>query len=142
MPKTTGKGQAKKEELPDTIKRSDAKAQRTFAKAHDSAVQEYGEGRRAHQVAYAALKHTHEKVGDRWEPKSGGKGPSDEQAEGGRNTSRKTAGGVNANASKSHLYDVAKRLDISGRSNMSKNELVKAIEKANKSQTRKARGKS
>ncbi|MFV2171655.1 ChaB family protein [Actinomadura sp. LOL_016] len=140
MPMTTGQGRVKKEELPDTIKRSDAKAQRTFAKAHDSAVEEYGEGRRAHQVAYAALKHTHEKVGDRWEPKSGGaKGPSDRQAEGGRDTSRKTAGGVDANASKSHLYDVAKRLDVSGRSNMSKNELVKAIEKANKSKTRKAR---
>ncbi|GGV00482.1 hypothetical protein GCM10010182_17180 [Actinomadura cremea] len=140
MPMTTGQGRVKKEELPDTIKRSDAKAQRTFAKAHDSAVEEYGEGRRAHQVAYAALKHTHEKVGDRWEPKPGGaKGPSDRQAEGGRDTSRKTAGGVDANASKAHLYDVAKRLDVSGRSNMSKNELVKAIEKANKSQTRKAR---
>ena len=130
----------KKEDLPSTLKRSPKKAQRTFAKAHDSAVEEYGEGRRAHQVAYAALKHTHEKVGDRWEPKSGGaKGPSDKQAEGGRNTSRKTAGGVDANASKSHLYDVAKRLDVSGRSNMSKNELVKAIEKANRSKTRKAR---
>lgn len=72
MPQTTRKGEAKKSELPDTIKRSDAKAQRTFAKAHDSAVEEYGEGQRAHRVAYAALKHTHEKVGDHWEPKNKG----------------------------------------------------------------------
>jgi cation transport regulator ChaB len=72
MPKTTKQGKAKRSELPDTIKRSDAKAQRTFAKAHDSAAEEYGEGERAHRVAYAALKHTHEKVGDHWEPKDKG----------------------------------------------------------------------
>jgi cation transport regulator ChaB len=72
MPKSTRKGQAKKSELPETIKRSDAKAQRTFAKAHDSAAEEYGEGQRAHRIAYSALKHTHEKVGDHWEPKARG----------------------------------------------------------------------
>jgi cation transport regulator ChaB len=130
MPKTTKGGKPKKDELPSTIARSDAKAQRTFAKAHDSAAEEYGDERRAHQTAYAALKHTHEKVGDRWEPK-GKKGPSDEQAEGGRNTNRKTAGGVDANASKQHLYDLAKRLGVSGRSSMSKEQLVEAIQKAN-----------
>lgn len=140
MPKTNRKGDAKKTELPDTLQRSDAKAQRTFAKAHDSAVKEYGEGQRAHRVAYAALKHTHEKVGDHWEPKDkGGKGPSDEQAAGGRDTSRKTAGGVDANASKKHLLDVAKRLDISGRSTMRKDELVQAIQKANRRKTASAR---
>jgi hypothetical protein len=134
MPKTTKGGKAKKDELPSTIARSGAKAQRTFAKAHDSAAEEYGEGRRAHQTAYAALKHTHEKIGDRWEPK-GKKGPSDEQAKGGRNTNRKTAGGVDANASKQHLYDVAKKLGVSGRSSMSKAQLVDAIQKANKSKS-------
>ncbi|MFC5748999.1 ChaB family protein [Actinomadura rugatobispora] len=140
MPMTTSRGRVNKDELPDTLKRSDAKAQRTFAKAHDSAVEEYGEGQRAHRVAYAALKHTHEKVGDHWEPKAGGaKGPSDKQAEGGRGTSRATAGGVDAHASKQHLYDVAKRLGISGRSGMSKDELVQAIEKANRRETARAR---
>ncbi|WP_242900724.1 ChaB family protein [Actinomadura terrae] len=140
MPMMTSGRRVRKSELPDTIKRSDAKAQRTFAKAHDSAVDEYGEGQRAHRVAYAALKHTHEKVGDHWEPKPGGaKGPSDKQAEGGRNTRRKTAGGVDANASKEHLYNLAKRLGVSGRSTMSKGELVKAIEKANNRKTAKAR---
>ena len=128
MPKTTKDGKAKKSELPSTLKRSDAKAQRTFAKAHDAAAEEYGDARRAHQVAFAAVKHTHEKVGDRWEPKKK-KGPSDKQAEGGKNTRRKTAEGVDANASKSHLRDVAKRLEISGRSTMSKSELVQAIMK-------------
>ena len=140
MPKTTKAGSAKKEELPGTLKRSDKKAQRTYAKAHDSAVQSYGEGRRAHQTAMAALKHTHEKVGDHWQPKEGGKkGPSDEQAKGGKGTSKKTAGGVDANASKSHLLDIAKKLDVSGRTKMKKKELVEAIQKANNRKTAKAR---
>jgi hypothetical protein len=130
MPKTTKSGKPKKSELPSTIERSDDKAQRTFAKAHDSAAESYGEGRRAYQTAYSALKHTHEKVGDHWEPKEH-KGPSDKQAEGGRTTNRKTAGGVDANASKKHLQDVARRLDISGRSRMAKEQLVEAIQKAN-----------
>jgi cation transport regulator ChaB len=132
------KGKPKKSELPSTLQRSGAKAQRTFAEAHDSAADEYGEGERAHRVAYSALKHTHEKVGDHWEAKKR-KGPSDAQAKGGVNTNRKTAGGVDANASKQHLYDVAKRLDVPGRSSMSKGQLVKAIQKANASKTRKSR---
>jgi cation transport regulator ChaB len=140
MPKTTKRGTARKSELPDTIKRSDAKAQRTFAKAHDSAAEQYGEGERANRVAYGALKHTHEKVGDHWEPKNkGAKGPSDEQAKGGRRTSRPTAGGVDANASKQHLYDLAKKMDIEGRSTMSKDELVDALRKASRRETAKAR---
>jgi cation transport regulator ChaB len=117
MPKTTKSGKAKKDELPSTLKRSPAKAQRTFAKAHDSAAEEYGEGERAHRVAYSALKHSYEKVGDHWEAKDS-KGPSDEKAEGGRGGKGETKGGVDANASKAHLYDIAKRLDISGRSTM------------------------
>src|SRR3954462_6693112 len=140
MPKTTTSGTAKKSELPSTLQKSPAKAQRTFAKAHDAAVKEYGEGQRAHRVAYGALKHTHEKVGDHWEPKDkGAKGPSDEQSKGGRDPSRKSAGGVDANASKKHLYDLAKKLDVPGRSNMSKEELVQALQKANDRKTAQAR---
>jgi cation transport regulator ChaB len=135
MPKTTKGGKPKGEELPSTLRRSGAKAQRTFAKAHDSAAQEYGEGERAHRVAYSALKHTHEKVGDHWETKDGA-GPSDAQAKGGVGTRRRTAGGVDANASKAHLYEVAKRLEVPGRSSMSKDELVAAIRKANARRTR------
>ena len=138
MPKTDKSGNAKKSELPSTLERSDPKAQRTFAKAHDSAAESYGEGRRAYQTAYAALKHTHEKIGDHWEPKES-KGPSDKQAEGGRNTNRETAGGVDANASKKHLEDVARRLQIRGRSRMTKDELVEAIQKANDRSTAQAR---
>ena len=50
-----------REELPDTIKRSPKQAQRTWIKAHDAAVKTYGEGRRAHQTAFAALKHSFER---------------------------------------------------------------------------------
>jgi hypothetical protein len=138
MPKTTKSGKPIPEELPSTIERSGKKAQRTFAKAHDSAAETYGEGERANRTAFSALKHTHEKVGDHWEPKAS-KGPSDAQAAGGRRTSRKTAEGVDANASKSHLYDVAKRLDVKGRSTMGKKELVEAIKKANRRASARAR---
>ena len=114
MPKTTRTGSAKKSELPSTLKKSDAKAQRTFAKAHDSAVKEYGEGERAHRVAYSALKHSYEKVGDHWEAKDH-RGPSDARARsGGPNAEGETAEGVNANATKKHLLYVARRLDITG----------------------------
>ncbi len=141
MPKTTKSGKPIKDELPATLQRSDEKAQRTYAKTHDSALDTYdGDERRANQTAFAALKHTHEKVGDHWEPKEGGKkGPSDEQARGGRGTGKETKGGVDANATKEHLMDVAKRLDVSGRSRMTKDELVDAIQKANDRETRKAR---
>lgn len=135
MPKTTKNGAAKKSELPSTLKKSDAKAQRTFAKAHDSAAEEYGDGERAHRVAYSALKHSYEKVGDHWERKSK-KGPSDERARsGGPNAKGQADEGVNANATKKHLMDIARRLDISGRSTMNKDELVSAIKKANRRST-------
>lgn len=138
MPKTGKNDSAKKNELPSTLQRSDRKAQDTFAKTYDSAVEEYGDGERAARTAYASLKHTHEKVGDHWEEKEG-KGPSDAKAAEGRNSSKKTAGGVDANASKEHLYELAAKLEISGRSKMTKDELVEALQKANASQTRKAR---
>ena len=142
MPKTTTTGKAKLSELPSTLRRSTKKAQRTFAKAHDSAAKEYGDEKRANQVAWAAVKHSFEKVGDHWEKKAGGKkGPSDAQAAGGRSTNRKTAGGVDANATKAHLLQVAKRLNISGRSTMKKKQLVDAIQKANTKKTSDARKK-
>jgi cation transport regulator ChaB len=140
VPKTTKSGKPKQDELPSTLQRSPKKAQRTFAKAHDSAAESYGEGERAHRTAYSALKHSFEKVGDHWEAKGGGrKGPSDEQAKGGRGTGKETKGGVDANAPKSELYDIAKRLEVSGRSTMNKGELVEAIRKANDRETRTSR---
>ncbi len=139
MPKTNKDGSAKKGELPSTIARSDEKAQRTYAKTYDSATESYGDGERAARTAFSALKHTHEKVGDHWEPKEKN-GPSDEQAAtGNRSSDKPTVGGVDANASKKHLQDVARRLDVKGRSKMDKEELVDAIQKANNRATAKAR---
>jgi cation transport regulator ChaB len=138
---TSKDGKIRKSELPSTVRRSSEKAQRTFAKTHDSAVEEYGEGQRAHQTAYGALKHSFEKVGDHWEPKRQ-KGPSDEQsAKGGARSSRqyRSAGGVDANASKSHLMDVARRLDVRGRSKMTKAQLIDAIQDENRRETAEAR---
>jgi len=130
-----------REDLPSTLQRSPKKAQETYIKAHDAAVKEYGEGQRAHRTAFAAVKHSFEKVGDHWEPKSR-KGPSDKQAaRSNRARPTKTASGVDANASKAHLMDVAKRLDVTGRSRMTKGELVEAIEKANARADRKARSR-
>src|SRR3954462_2697527 len=129
-----------REDMPGTLRRSPKKAQDTYAAAHDSAVEQYGEGERAHRTAFAAVKHSFEKVGAHWEPKAK-KGPSDAKAAGGRGTKAETAGGVDANASKKHLLEVAKRLEISGRTKMKKSELVDAIQKANNRSTAKARKK-
>ena len=139
MPKTDDHGRPYQSELPDTIKRSSAKAQRTFAEAHDAALDEYGSEERAHRVAYSALKHSFEKVGDHWEPKEG-RGPSDSRDEsGGPHPSGESQGGVDANASKKHLMQLARRLEIRGRSTMTKDQLVEALKKANRRETREAR---
>lgn len=127
MPKNRDK------DLPSTLQKSPAKAKRTFREAHDSAVDTYGEGERAHRTAYAALKHSFEKKGDRWVPK-GSKGPSDPQAKKGGATARRspsqTYGGVDAEGnSKQELYERAAKLGIRGRSRMTKGELAKAISK-------------
>ena len=130
MPKTTKQGKPKKAELPSTLRRSSEKAQRTFAKAHDSAVEQYGEGQRAHRTAYAALKHSFEKKGDRWVEKSG-KGPSDPQARKSGAAARrggKTYGGVDVEGtSKQELYERASNLGVEGRSRMNKKQLAEAI---------------
>lgn len=125
-------------EVPRTIARSSAHAQETWKKAHDSAVESYGEGERAHRTAYAALKHTFKKAGDRWVEKDR-KGPSDAQAARGPNTRHRstdepaapTAGGKIALAeeqTRDELYERARRLDIPGRSRMSKEALAVAIQ--------------
>lgn len=125
-----------REVMPSTVQRSPKQAQRTWAKTYDSAVEQYGHGRRAAQTAMASLKRGFQKVGDHWEPKDG-TGPSDRQAERShRQRPTSTAGGVDANASKQELLDVAKRLEISGRTRMNKPELVDAIQAANRRATR------
>ena len=115
----------KKSDLPGTLQRSPAKAQRTYKKTLESAEDEYGKGERASRTALSSLKHSFEKVGDRWEPKDH-KGPSDEGAKGGRSDDH--AGGVDVKGhTKEELYERAKSLGVSGRSSMSKKELANAI---------------
>ena len=122
-----------KKELPDTIKRSPAKAQRTWIETHDSAVEQCGEGERAHRTAYASLKHSYEKVGDRWEPKDE-RGPSDPQSARTDTAKREhpseTFGGVDVlGHTRGELYQRAAELEIPGRSRMNKEELARAIER-------------
>ncbi len=65
--------------VPATIARSDRHAQSLWRKTLASAEKTYGDGARAHRVAYSALKHEYEKIGNRWVRK-GEAGPSDAQA--------------------------------------------------------------
>ncbi|MFN7135835.1 MAG: ChaB family protein [Myxococcales bacterium] len=123
-----------REELPSTLKKSPKKAQRTWIKTHDSAVEQYGEGGRAHRTAFASLKHTFEKKGGRWVPKSQ-KGPSDPRSTKSTREKRQgkgeTFGGVDFYGnSKEELYARARELGIDGRSKMNKKELARAIAKA------------
>jgi cation transport regulator ChaB len=126
----------KKEDLPGTLKRSPAKAQRTYAKALDSAHEEYeGDEERAHRVAFSAVKHSFEKKGDHWEPKNE-KGPSDPQAaksgKAARDSTTPTGGGKSVGTTKSELMEQARKLDVPGRSKMSKDQLTKAVARAKK----------
>jgi hypothetical protein len=142
MPSEHQQAEEMREDVPSTIARSDDKAVRTYKKTLESAEDSYGDGERAHRAAFSALKHTHEKVGDHWEPKEQA-GPSDPQAEQKGADSLKrpkgTAEGVDTNASKAHLVEVAKKLDITGATRMRKDELVDEIRKANARATRQAR---
>lgn len=134
MPKMASGDRVKSSELPSTLRRSSAKAKRTFAKVHDRAAEQYGEGERAHRAAYAALKHTHERKGDRWVAK-GEKGPSDPRSKQPSTSAKRagrgeTFGGVDVeHNTKQELYARARRLGIEGRSSMSKRELARAIAK-------------
>lgn len=123
-----------REEMPSTVRRSGDKARRTWVKAHDSAVESYGEGERAHRTAWAALKHTHERTGDRWVPKDE-PGPSDPRARASgaeaRDGAGETFGGVDMEGStRQELYERARRLGVEGRSRMSKADLARAVARA------------
>jgi len=123
-------------ELPGTLERSPAKAQRTYAETLKHAEAEYGKGERAGRTAYASLKNGFEKVGDHWEAKDH-KGPSDPRST--KTTREKRAGkgetfgGVDEiGHTRQQLYDRAKQLDIPGRSSMDKKGLARAIAKKQK----------
>jgi cation transport regulator ChaB len=121
----------RKSEIPDTLKRSPAKAQRTYMKTLENAHKEYRSEERAHRTALAAVKYSFERVGDHWEPKKS-KGPSDPQAKQSgrqaRDHPKKTYGGVDFEGNtKDELYERARKLGVEGRSKMSKSELAEAI---------------
>ena len=121
------------DELPGTLKRSPAKAQRTWKETHDNAVETYGEGERAHRTAFASLKHSFEKVDDHWEPKKE-KGPSDPRAAtGGRRAAQgagETFGGVDFYGhTRDELAERAKSLGVKGVSRMRKADIAREIAK-------------
>jgi cation transport regulator ChaB len=134
----------KKPDLPSTLARSPKKAQRTYTKTLESAEETYdGDEARAHRTAFAAVKHSFEKVGDHWEPKDE-KGPSDPQSElsgaAARRGEGKSYGGVDVEGhTKQELLERARELDVPGRSKMDKAELGDALRKANDRATAKAR---
>jgi cation transport regulator ChaB len=122
---------AKKEDLPGTLERSPKKVRDTYEKTLDSAHEQYDSEQRAHRTAWSAVKHIAEKQGDHWELKDE-PGPSDPQsAQSGRQARDKpkqTYGGVDVEGNtKDELYERAKKLDIEGRSDMTKEELAEAI---------------
>jgi cation transport regulator ChaB len=129
--------------LPSTLERSPKKAQDTYEKTLEHAEQEYGgDEERAHRVAWGAVKHSFEKVGDHWEPKAH-KGPSDPRAaEGGPNASGPSYGGVDVEGkTKDQLLEEARELGMHVSTHLTKAEIAAEIEKANKRADRAARAK-
>ncbi len=129
--------------MPSTLRRSPPKARRTYEDTLRSAEGEYGDEARAHRVAWSAVKHSYEKIGDHWEAK-GARGPSDDQAARPPGAAKRdrpvpTDEGVDARATKAHLLQVARRLGIRGRTRMDKQGLVDAIKEANRRATSAAR---
>lgn len=128
-------------ELPSTLERSPKKAQDTYEKTLESAEKTYeGDEERAHRAAWAAVKHSFEKVGDRWEAKDE-RGPSDPHAAGhGPNPPGKSYGGVDLEGkTKDELLDEGRKLGAHVTTHMRKDEIAEAIERANDRATRKAR---
>jgi cation transport regulator ChaB len=115
-----------KEDIPGTLERSPDKVQRTYEKTLDSAHEQYDDEERAHRTAWASVKNVAEKKGDHWEVKGGGSSGSS----GGSGGSSGGSGGSSDGPSKQELYEQAKELDIEGRSNMNKDELQRAIDRA------------
>jgi cation transport regulator ChaB len=119
-------------DLPGTLERSPEKAQRTYEKTLESAERTYdGDEERAHRAAWAAVKHSYERVGDHWEEKDE-RGPSDPRSRLGREAALRgegeTFGGVDYEGhTKRELYERARSLGVRGRSRMSKAELARAI---------------
>jgi hypothetical protein len=79
--------------------------------------------------ANAAATRSLEKVGDHWEPRVRRRS-SDAPRPGPQDADTMTVAGVNAGTTRHDLLEVAKRLEVRGRSRMSKQDLLKAIRRA------------
>lgn len=127
--------------LPSTLERSPKKAQDTYEATLASAETSYdGDEARAHRAAWAAVKHSFEKVGDHWEAKDE-RGPSDPRAkEGGPNPTGPSFGGVDVEGkSKAELLKQARAAGADVTTRSTKAEVAKAIETSNERATRAAR---
>jgi hypothetical protein len=75
----------------------------------------------------------------------GWNGPSDRQAAKSGTAARRgaatTSGGVDANASKAHLMEIARQLDVESRSKMTKADLIEAVDKSNRRESTRSRGR-
>lgn len=114
---------------------------RTYAATLESAEEQYGEGERAHRTAWSAVKQVAEKSGDHWELK-GEPGPSEEKdtsPDPRVRRSGETHGGIDARKRKAELYEDARAAGITGRSRMTKDELVEALELHSRRETARAR---
>lgn len=118
--------------MPGTLKRSPTKAQKTYAKTLENAEREYGSGERASRTAYAALKHTFEKVGDHWEPKDK-PGPSDPRARQSARSGRRTEedesfGGIDVEGhTREELLERARARGIDVNTRMTKAEIARRL---------------
>ena len=127
--------------IPSTLRRSPKKAQRTYEETLESAEKTYGgDEERAHRAAWSSVKHSFEKMRDRWVPKAK-RGPSDEHAKsGGPNPKGESMHGVDIEGkSKVELQREARKLGVHVTTRMTKKDLGRAIARANTRETRKAR---
>jgi cation transport regulator ChaB len=124
--------------LPSTLKRSPKKAQDTYEETLESAETEYADDEaRAHRVAWSAVKHGFEKIGDHWEAKPE-KGPSDPRSAQTHAATLagagETFGGVDMlHHSKAELAARASDLGVEHTSNMKKSDLAREIAKKQRS---------
>ena len=141
MPSEHQQAEQMREDVPSTIARSDDKAVRTYKKTLESAEDSYGDGERAHRAAFSALKHTHEKVGDHWEPKEERARPTRRPTERGRRTERPKADGRGRRRERQQGPPGRGGQEARHHrtSTMTKAELVDEIRKANARATRQAR---
>ena len=132
------------DDLPGTLQRSPEKVQKAYAETLDSAEDTYdGDEERAHRAAWASVKHIAEKKGDHWELKDSYGASDPQSAQRGaaaRDRPKETFGGVDASKTKAELEQDARDADLPGRSKLTKDELVRALQRHNDRETARARG--